>query len=53
MNAFKAKDINALEKLNTMRCIECGLCSYSCTSKIKVTDYVRKAKAQIKNRGVK
>ena len=23
---------------------ECGICSYTCTSKIPVTDYVRKAK---------
>ena len=53
MNAFKAKDTNALVKLNVMRCIECGLCSYSCTSKIKVTDYVRKAKTQVRNMGAK
>ena len=29
------------------KCIECGLCAYVCTSKIHVTDYVRKAKKLI------
>ena len=53
MNAYKAKDNDAIVKLNVMKCIECGLCSYSCTSKIKVTDYVRKAKAQVRNMGAK
>ena len=44
MNAVKAADKERIKKLNPLRCIECGLCSYSCTSKIPVTDYVRRAK---------
>jgi electron transport complex protein RnfC len=44
MNAVKAVDKERIKKLNPLRCIECGLCSYSCTSKIPVTDYVRRAK---------
>lgn len=44
MNAVKCADKERIKKLNPLRCIECGLCSYSCTSKIPVTDYVRKAK---------
>ena len=44
MNAVKALDKERIKKLNPLRCIECGLCTYSCTSKIKVTDFVRRAK---------
>lgn len=34
----------ALNSLQPERCIGCGLCSYICPSKIKVRDYVLKAK---------
>ncbi len=44
MNAFKCKDIEAIKKLKIFNCIECGLCSYVCTSKIHLTEYMRKAK---------
>ena len=44
MNAVKTLDKERIKKLNPTRCIECGLCAYSCTSKINVTDYIRKAK---------
>ncbi len=44
MNAVKALDREKIKALNPLRCIECGLCSYACTSKIQVTDFVRKAK---------
>ena len=44
MNAVKTLDKERIKMLNPLKCIECGLCSYSCTSKIPVTDYVRKAK---------
>ena len=44
MNAVKAMDKERIKKLNPLKCIECGLCSYSCTSKIPVTDYIRRAK---------
>jgi electron transport complex protein RnfC len=48
MNAVKALDKERIKKLNPLRCIECGLCTYTCTSKIQVTDYVRKAKLMAK-----
>ena len=48
MNAYKAGDVDAIKGLNAKRCIECGLCSYSCTSKIPVTEFMRKAKRMIK-----
>lgn len=44
MNAVKTLDKPRIKMLNPLRCIECGLCSYTCTSKIPVTDYIRKAK---------
>jgi len=48
MNAVKILDRDKLNKLNVKACIECGLCSYSCTSKIRVTDFVRRAKLLVK-----
>ncbi len=44
MNAVKAVDKEGIKKLNPGKCIECGLCSYVCTSHIRVTDYVKRAK---------
>ena len=44
MNAVKAMDKDTIKMLEPLKCIECGLCTYSCTSKIQVTDYVRRAK---------
>ena len=44
MNAVKSLDKERIKALNPLRCIECGLCSYVCTSKIPVTDFVRRAK---------
>ena len=45
MNAVKNNDKEALKtKLNIKACILCGMCSYTCTSKIHLTDYCRKAK---------
>ena len=37
-----------IKMLNPLKCIECGLCTYTCTSKIAVTDYIRKAKIMAK-----
>ena len=48
MNAVKALDKERIKMLNPLKCIECGLCTYTCTSKIAVTDYVRKAKIMAK-----
>jgi electron transport complex protein RnfC len=47
MNAVKRNDKDAMKGLEAYKCIECGLCAYVCTSKIHVTDYVRKAKKLI------
>ncbi len=44
MEAYKAMNKEAIKKLNPLKCVECGLCSYSCTSGIKVLDWVRRAK---------
>ncbi len=44
MNAIKRNDTKALENLEVGKCIECGLCAYVCTSKIHLTDYMRKGK---------
>jgi electron transport complex protein RnfC len=42
--AEKAKDSDALKKLSVMDCVECGMCTYICPSKIDVTEGVRRAK---------
>ncbi|MCR4562498.1 MAG: RnfABCDGE type electron transport complex subunit C [Bacilli bacterium] len=46
MNAMKVipVDRERVKALEPLKCVECGLCTYSCTSKIRVTDYVRRAK---------
>ena len=47
MSAYKRNDTLSMKQLEANKCIECGLCAYVCTSKIHVTDYVRKAKVSI------
>lgn len=47
MQAVKRNDKEAMKGLEAFKCIECGLCTYVCTSKIHVTDYIRKAKQLI------
>ena len=47
MQAVKNKDKDGLNKLNIKACILCGMCSYTCTSKIHLTDYCRKAKRMV------
>ncbi|MCI5670685.1 MAG: RnfABCDGE type electron transport complex subunit C [Candidatus Enterosoma sp.] len=46
MNTMRSMPVNKekIKFLNPLKCIECGLCTYSCTSKIPVTDYIRRAK---------
>ena len=39
------KDIKLLEALKPQKCIQCGLCSYVCPSRIDLTEAVGKAKA--------
>ena len=36
-----------MEKLETLRCVECGMCTYICPSKIEVTDFVVKGKRHL------
>ena len=42
--AYLNNDLNLLLDLQTKKCIQCGLCSYVCPSKIEISDYVNKAK---------
>ena len=44
MRAFEARDYVRLEKLETLRCVDCGLCSYVCPSNIELTDIMKKSK---------
>ncbi len=39
---------NQLEKLRLMDCIECGSCSYICSSNIPLVHYFRAAKGEIR-----
>ena len=43
-NAEKAKNVDRLITLKPEQCIECGMCTYVCPSKIAVTEGVRRAK---------
>jgi Na+-translocating ferredoxin:NAD+ oxidoreductase subunit C len=44
MNAYKARNKDALKTLKVDTCIECGLCTYVCPSKIHLTEYMRLGK---------
>lgn len=46
MNVMKTMPVDKakIKELNPLKCIECGLCSYSCTSHIEVKEYVKRAK---------
>ncbi len=45
-DAYKEKE--SLKSLHVNRCCECGLCSYICPAKIKVREYVKKAKETLR-----
>ncbi|MDY0276589.1 MAG: RnfABCDGE type electron transport complex subunit C [Acholeplasma sp.] len=51
MNALKSGDPEALQILQVNKCIECGLCSYVCPSKIHLTEYMRKSKKYLREKG--
>ena len=36
--------MDRLGKLEVAKCVECGMCTYVCPSKIEVTEGVRRAK---------
>lgn len=42
--AVKRNDVKAVKDLKIADCILCGLCGYTCTSKINLTEYMRIAK---------
>ena len=44
MEAVKSGNRDRIKMLKPLDCVECGLCTYSCTSGIRVTDYIRRAK---------
>ncbi len=44
VEAFKFSDVDALAQLHVTDCVECGMCTYICPSKIEVTESVRRAK---------
>jgi electron transport complex protein RnfC len=46
--AYENKDFKELKKLHTLDCVQCGLCSYVCPSRVEITDYVGKAKEELK-----
>lgn len=49
-NAEAAKDLDLIAKLSADQCIECGLCTYICPSRIDVTEGVRRAKRALQLR---
>lgn len=44
----KAKDIDALQKYGAMVCMECGSCAYSCPAGRPLVQYMRNAKAIVR-----
>ena len=47
-DAVIAKDLEQIRALKADKCVECGMCSYVCPSRIEVTEYMRKAKLQLR-----
>ena len=43
-NAEESKNADMIAELRADLCIECGLCSYVCPSRLDVSEGVRKAK---------
>lgn len=46
--AFLAGDLNEAEKQGALKCIQCGLCSFVCPSRVEITDSVVKAQEAVK-----
>ena len=44
--------IDKLKKLRVKECIDCGLCSYICPSKIEIKEYILLAKKKVNNNGI-
>ena len=45
---YQLKDKEELNNLKSNKCIECGLCTYTCTSKIHLTNFMRQGKRMVK-----
>lgn len=43
------RDYSACEKLNALSCVECGSCAYVCPGKVPIVQFIRDAKAAIKD----
>ena len=43
-------NIENVKELKPEKCIECGLCSFTCPSKIEVREFVRIAKEKVNNK---
>jgi electron transport complex protein RnfC len=50
MECSKNNEFDNAEKYFATSCIECGLCSYVCPSKIEILSYIRNAKVEITKR---
>jgi electron transport complex protein RnfC len=48
LEAYKQRNKEAIEHLQVNKCIECGLCSYTCPSKIHLTEAMRQSKRFIR-----
>lgn len=46
--ALDAKDYRTLDRLHTLDCVQCGLCSYVCPSRVDITNYVGEARETLK-----
>lgn len=49
-NALDAGDTDLLREYHAEKCVQCGLCSYICPSRIELTESVSKAKALLMKR---
>ena len=48
--SYLKDNIDKVKQLKPEKCIECGLCSFSCPSKIEVREFVRVAKEKVNNK---
>ena len=49
--AGTTKDIDQLQKLGVMTCMECGTCAYNCPAGRQIVQNIRLGKALVKNAG--
>ncbi|MFD1901372.1 hypothetical protein GQR36_17635 [Enterococcus termitis] len=46
-NAYRAGDIEETKRLGVLNCIDCGACSYICSSKIDILGDIRAVKQKV------